>query len=802
MLSMVFYSKAHRGIALLEVLIAVVVLAIGLLALASFQGGALRSGSDAKNRTVATAIAQDRMEILRGFDDNSYDTLVVDGGPQTITRSGTNYSVSWAIDGYAFADENVAATLTGGDTGDFKKITVTVSWTDERDSSQNVTIESYINSSSPGSTALALNPPTGGEAPKIPYNPGTLPIIPIEHTIAGTGTFTIQEATTPEPEVDSRSGTSQVTFEEITYGNLGGNNVIFNRDENRTVNCVCEQVSSRTKSNGDPDPGLNPTIFDYQEDGVQDDRWRVGDTDTVKAVGVRATGNVSISGTTFRLSDQPEICDICCRDHHDNGDPTDRTNSPLTEYYDPFRHSGSGDHDHFFPDNQGNLALANSNGDLYLEACRFIRVDGLWRVTQDWRLEGLQVLTSEYLQNSTNLDTYRTYVKEHIEEYILDIDVAAFDTATGYPSVAPQLNTPSYPFATHSDATIDLGTDLTNLPNSDDEEVFATSPTGEEVQLSTTNPAQSVKEFLARGLYIDFMDEEHIKRLKCKINGSAPGTYCADNNITTGVDDWLAEVPFHEVNVSLLGQWSNSSTPVTVTDDSIPDGVNPSYSRGEVTAQAAGLDTVVMTIERSNTGVVDTAIIDPTSSGTGANTVTYSNPDNSTLSDALDVEVDNTSTIITGFTISGTIDITNNAGAGTDLQPSDIVVSTPTTDSICVKPTQSTYVCTFPNTDPSTGLPYVTLSVEIIFSGYNYTKTCNGAGNTSGTAIYDNEIRLNNSGNSGSTISADDNSPTGVVDQTVTEQTTFVFTNASAIINHVANMEIRRDGGEGTCQTN
>ena len=53
-----------RGFSLIEVLIAVVIMSVGLLALAALQIGIVRASSEAKTQTMAINLARDKLEDL------------------------------------------------------------------------------------------------------------------------------------------------------------------------------------------------------------------------------------------------------------------------------------------------------------------------------------------------------------------------------------------------------------------------------------------------------------------------------------------------------------------------------------------------------------------------------------------------------------------------------------------------------------------------------------------------------------------------------------------------------------------
>lgn len=85
--------RCQRGFSLIEVLVALVILAVGLLGLAMFQVTAIKGNAIASKWTVATELAQDRLERFRHVGWNSIDLASSDsGGYTTGTPPQPNYA--------------------------------------------------------------------------------------------------------------------------------------------------------------------------------------------------------------------------------------------------------------------------------------------------------------------------------------------------------------------------------------------------------------------------------------------------------------------------------------------------------------------------------------------------------------------------------------------------------------------------------------------------------------------------------------------------------------------------------------
>ncbi len=104
--------KRSKGFSLIEVVIALFILAICLLALAGLMVTTTRNSSFGGHMTEAATIAQDKLEQLRGAPWAS----VLAGADTQVGATGISYARSW--------------TVAANPNGDQRWVTVTINWTD------------------------------------------------------------------------------------------------------------------------------------------------------------------------------------------------------------------------------------------------------------------------------------------------------------------------------------------------------------------------------------------------------------------------------------------------------------------------------------------------------------------------------------------------------------------------------------------------------------------------------------------------------------------------------------------------
>jgi type IV pilus modification protein PilV len=108
-------SKKSKGFSLIEVLVALVILSISLLALAGLMVQSTKNSSWGSHLTEAATLAQDVLERLRAVRPQ---TDIPEGvnNDQVTGASGVTYTRTW--------------TVTTNGTSTLRNISITVTWTD------------------------------------------------------------------------------------------------------------------------------------------------------------------------------------------------------------------------------------------------------------------------------------------------------------------------------------------------------------------------------------------------------------------------------------------------------------------------------------------------------------------------------------------------------------------------------------------------------------------------------------------------------------------------------------------------
>lgn len=566
----------RRGFSLIEVLIAVVVLATGLLALTALQSSLMRESADAKARAQVAAFAQGLVERARSTNfttlagplSTAAERSQLEGvaGIAAGSLNETTTVVHVVGSGGAFlrpGDAGYAAALADAasspNSPQYKELNVRLSWNDAAGGTRDMRLSGIVSPiSSKFSDPLVTRPPDGNTnfAPIVrrptPEGAGMIPIA------LGDGSETA--ATNPRPElIGKKSGTlvADTRFEVLTYSEYTEVGQTFariqKRVENATIGCSCQN-----NTNGYP----NDVVGAFQKTFA----YRPTFWDGLKyGVPKIASYNVS-SGPASNAPTQSELCDVCCRDHQDPSG----VSGPK---FDPFRAT----HEHFkavSPTPQ----VAGIN-EQYGEACRLVRVDGVWRVAPDFRTEHFGLIATANtatspLPSPASITNYETFVLGYIGQRF---------------------------YSGNNDTSVDP--------------VPIAASNGLDDPASITLNASDKRFMHSRGLMVDFIETEALDRItKAK-------TDC--NRLTQQVLCVLPHIPLTAINVTELAHWTKSAQAgsdaagawINVTNQNnvvFGDATDP--VRGVVTTGAAlgtGNSYARSTMGRSNSALALYAAVDP-----------------------------------------------------------------------------------------------------------------------------------------------------------------------------------------------
>ncbi len=131
-------SARNRGISMIEVMIALAVLAFGMLGVAAVQISAFRATAQSRERALAHELAQQQLEIFQEMSRTSLETIRAAGvndplnpiDPDPNDAQPMSFTRTWAI-------------TPDTPEPDVYTIMVTVGWTDARGAQRTVQLETF-----------------------------------------------------------------------------------------------------------------------------------------------------------------------------------------------------------------------------------------------------------------------------------------------------------------------------------------------------------------------------------------------------------------------------------------------------------------------------------------------------------------------------------------------------------------------------------------------------------------------------------------------------------------------------------
>lgn len=575
--------RGNSGFSLLEVLVAVVLLATGLLALAALQSSLARNSADAKVRSRVIALLAADMDQQRS---SAYGTVSSLGAPITaVNPDCSDLSVLNTVEvaaceaGVGNLTFNRTVTTYGGNAGgtafaagapvapnkaEFKRIEVTATWTDAGGQVHTANMRTVLSS-----LALDVNNPivdndSGNSPPPGPVvrqaSPVTAGMIPIA---LGNGDSTA--ASNPTPELVGKNNNLTLVgtrFNVLTYTPTDNNlAIIQQRIETEVIKCKCQYGAGGSNLGEIYRTSQWPAVWTGK-------RYDVYMPDSLAP----APGQQYAAGPKAGVT-QSALCQECCRDHHDNANDT--TNAR----FDP--EAPSSVYQKYDLNGSGNLvAVNNTTSADYVDACRIVRVDGLWRTAADLysrqfglleteTVSGVQAKTG--LPTSTATASYTAFVKDYLKQY---------DGTTGN-------NPPSGAQALFDDPARGLN---------------------EPAEVAVATPSNSDRRYLhGRGLYVDHLETQARETLANSLAERIAKGECSGSALADCV---LPFLPFTTINLTEIARWSESdATVLSVNKDGALGTVPDQPFGGRTLGIKVGVADAIATMRKSNSGVAVSTII-------------------------------------------------------------------------------------------------------------------------------------------------------------------------------------------------
>lgn len=606
--------RGSRGVSLIEVMIAVVILSFGLLALAALQSSLFRAGAETKARANATAMAQQVVENSRAFSyvmaPNAAYTGPTYMGLATAkldsqTVGGVLYGVCRQVRRYRYdetagrfvalntvdADSCSDTTSAGGvsfdpATPEFKEIKVSVSWGDDRGETRVVELTDAVSAVAPADSARVVKTPQdvprGPEVWIEPPNKGNPAVVPI-----AVGDDKSAASSNPVPRRFTKvdSNTAATLFSVFTFtGNSAGSEVLLNRKlDVGAVTCRCSTGAGSTYQSSAQNPAFQPVVWNGKQLSYMEPQPLPAGT---------KIGLFEDKGSSAK--DIEAMCDSCCRDHHESSKRTQRP--------DPHRDLGSSGFngsEHYL---YNALATPVSSG-TYSEACQLARVGGRMRITVDPKQNFMLSVPLDKDELGYEPANFAARYSGLVVDYLKD---SMATLPAGY--LSPTASFPAFEEATYApscegnpDCNARYADILKPAP-------FLLAKTGE----------FATRQVVSFGLYVDYVNPDTKQAYECALTKSAAKSCDGLRSRNP-----LETLPFYAINVANLGTWSTDgagsewlsvTSPTYATNTGILDGNGGLVSR-DAQKNATACKRAILSMTRSSSGLAGRLPIDPDDNG-------------------------------------------------------------------------------------------------------------------------------------------------------------------------------------------
>lgn len=443
--------RRQSGFTLIDAMIAVVVLATGILALTFLQVTMLRTAADARERSVGMSLAQNVLEERRSWAgqlQTNYQSLDSQGafvGAECDYSSGSSMTVPgstglpseyrycvevnrFVATGGTFSEVPVSGTgapAYAGMNPEFKQVIVHVGWQRQDGSWSDMHLGDALSGIPLINSTELTNRALGGmavqpsaivryELTDLTSNTNFIPIA------VGDGSGNQVAATNPTPKVIG-GGVAETSFQVFTYSAANGLANVQKQIDTRVIGCQCTSKNAETLASVE----TTTTDETFLTRPLRASFWNGSRYTDPKFADYRSSDLIG-QPQAAAVSGQSPFCDVCCRDHHDPRSVSYQGTLPGEEddipKFDPYRPA----HTHYQdPSGDAEANRVTASGQNYSEVCRVVRVDGIYRVTQDPLLDHFAYIPTD--NNTVSFSTsgaalgYQNFVQSYIKDRILPL---------------------------------------------------------------------------------------------------------------------------------------------------------------------------------------------------------------------------------------------------------------------------------------------------------------------------------------------------------------------------------------------